>query len=535
MGRLLIGLWFLAIGCWLTTPLQAQDSLSTSGYGLLFDTAAYDALPLLPLYDGRKGEGEAPRQVSLRPWCPQPLDQGATGACTGFAAGYGAMTILEAIRQEAAGPEEVQQLACSPWFLYNQIKASGNNCTAGANTPDALRVLKEQGICRLREFDPGGDCRQQPTPLARASAAARRLADIASLFDVRNSPTGGHKIAAVRQILSGGMPVVADVKVMDSFRNLSAGQDYWSHRPKAENYLGLHALVVIGYDDREQTFELMSSWGTRWAGGGFVRVAYEDFAAICLAAYALVPEGFQPPVLPEVPPALASASPTPKPPALPLKGESKATHAAVGSKLPASKAPAVAISPDDESMVFLQGIFEFMYVGEEGDITTAPVRYDPKTQLYSTLRSTYPLGTQFQLRSTDIPAGKHAYVFSCDPTGKVQLHWPKSDRYASFVPGKHALITIPSAETALQINHPGDDFLCIVYSEDPIPDIRERLARLGGYSSDNFQERLQTTFPGLLAAPERVRCEANKMKAQLTGARKEGTAMGVVLRVRCGG
>lgn len=533
MGRLLIGYWLLALGCWQSSCLAAQDSLSTAGFGLLFDSAAYEALPLLSQYDGRKGEGEAPRQVSLRPWCPPPLNQGATGACTGFAAGYGAMTILEAIRQDATLPEAVAQLACSPWFLYNQIKQPGSSCSAPANTCAALNVLKEQGICLLSEFNTPGNCQKLPPPEIKASAASRRLSDYLRLFESGAAPEG--KIAAVRDVLAGGMPVVADIKMYDSFLHRPPRAGYW-RRSSLDNYQNLqHALLVVGYDDRQETFELMSSWGKQWADGGFVRVSYQDFAFICLGAYALIPYDFQPPALQEAQPALTSTSTA----AQPEKRQPAPATAAASNPAAHPKAKTAAPSLADDAAVYLQGIFEFGRPVENAagnfDFQPEPVRYDPLTHLYSTVQIAFPVGTMFQLRSTDIPAGKHAYVFSCDPTGKVQLHFPKSERHAAFVPGSHALITIPSKDSALQINHPGDDFLCIVYSEDAIPDIRERLALLKGYAVGDFHERLQTAFAGLLVEPGRVRCEERRIRTQFSGVRKEGTAMGVVLRVRCGG
>ena len=33
--------------------------------------------------------------------------------------------------------------------------------------------------------------------------------------------------------------------------------------------LGGHAMVVVGYDDDQNAFRLMNSWGQEWCEGGF--------------------------------------------------------------------------------------------------------------------------------------------------------------------------------------------------------------------------------------------------------------------------
>jgi hypothetical protein len=510
MGRPLIRLAFALLCMASFRVAQAQEPASLDGFGLVFDTAEYSALPLMPLYDGRKGDAAAPRTLSLRPWCPTPLDQGNTGACTGFAAGYGAMTIFEAMRRQTTRPEQIRELACSPWFLYNLVKPPGGVCTEGVRTQQVLDVLQMQGVCLLSDFDTKGNCRILPDEDRQRLAASRKISSYQALFHYPK-PLPGLKIAAVRQALAGNMPVIADVQVYESFRKATPGQGYWRKRA-ADNYLGAHAVVVVGYNDIEQTFELMSSWGAQWADGGFIHLAYEDFAAICLGAYALATEGFRPPEMPHHQP-VAVLEP-----------------AAAGSQPTASASTNVA--PNAEALIYLQGDFELVLADEQGNLIPQPLRYDPATGIYHTLRKTYPVGTSFQLHASDIPPGKHAYVFSCDPSGKVQLHWPKHERMAAFVPGRHVLIAIPSAESTLELARPGDDFLCVLYSEYPIADIRERLARLSGYNAANFQARLEAAFAGILAPHRLVACRPDRMKAQLSGPRKQGTAMGLVLMVR---
>jgi hypothetical protein len=508
------------------TLLSAQSPVN---FGVLVDSGACQALPLMPLFDqGQKGDGDLPSARSLRAYCPRPLNQGSSAACAGFAAAYGAMTILEAIGANTTDPEKISQLACSPWFVYNQIKQRPGDCSTAATMEKAIQVLREQGVCLNSEFHPAaGDCDALPDKAAKQSAGARKLKDAAALFEWGVEPD--RKIAALRSALAGGLPIVAMIGVYQRFQELPFGRSSWKMRTnptQTENYLADHFLVVTGYDDYKQEFELMSSWGAEWADGGFVYLSYQDFAAICRMAYLFLPYQFSAPRVP----VLAEVSAKQAPTAAPLRTQ----PAAAGQQKPAVKRPADNL----ETAIFLQGKFEFVRpvwndARSAYDFVPEAVAYDQQNQQYQLKTAVFAVGTQFKLRSSAIPTGKYVYVFSCDAAGKVELHWPKNDQQAQFVPSEQAVISIPvSPEGVLILKHPGDDFLCILYSDDPIPDMRERMARMRGYSAANFQTVLANAFTGLLIAPEKVRLEVEAMRAKFNGTRKDGTAMGVVLRVR---
>ncbi|MCK6691754.1 MAG: hypothetical protein L6Q97_06575, partial [Thermoanaerobaculia bacterium] len=93
--------------------------------------------------DGSKSENDLLKdkpKIDLRPYCPTPQHQGAISSCTGWAAGYGAMTILESIRQHWNGhADTITASAYSALFVYNQVKAG--SCDAGADIGKAAALL----------------------------------------------------------------------------------------------------------------------------------------------------------------------------------------------------------------------------------------------------------------------------------------------------------------------------------------------------------------------------------------------------------
>jgi hypothetical protein len=45
--------------------------------------------------------------------------------------------------------------------------------------------------------------------------------------------------------------------------------------PKGEGLFGLHAVLVVGYDDPGQFVTVKNSWGPDWGEGGYGRLSYD--------------------------------------------------------------------------------------------------------------------------------------------------------------------------------------------------------------------------------------------------------------------
>ena len=50
--------------------------------------------------------------------------------------------------------------------------------------------------------------------------------------------------------------------------------------PAKEQWLGGHAVCVIGYDDSTRMFKMRNSWGTSWGKSGNFRMSYDIAASI---------------------------------------------------------------------------------------------------------------------------------------------------------------------------------------------------------------------------------------------------------------
>ena len=102
-------------------------------------------------------------------------------------------------------------------------------------------------------------------------------------------------LAAVKQYLAQGAPVVIGMQVGGSFMHQMQGRRLW--QPNRIDYSGRgytgHAMCVIGYDDNvgNGAFQIMNSWGPEWGDNGNAWVSYRDFDHFVKEAYGLYPEG----------------------------------------------------------------------------------------------------------------------------------------------------------------------------------------------------------------------------------------------------
>jgi hypothetical protein len=76
----------------------------------------------------------------------------------------------------------------------------------------------------------------------------------------------------LRAALANYGPVVAGMQVYSDFYNYMSGVYSYT----AGNYLGGHAVTVIGYNDAGQYFIGKNSWDTDWGEAGFFRIAYSE-------------------------------------------------------------------------------------------------------------------------------------------------------------------------------------------------------------------------------------------------------------------
>lgn len=473
------GLLFLLISMGAAT-VSAQRN-----FGVVFDKKSYDSIPMMSPATGIKGQN-MPQKFSLRPFCPVPGNQGNLSSCTAYAIGYGAMSISAAIQNNGKDSLNLPKNPFSAAFIYNQVKKTPDNCYGGITVEDALRFLKNEGNCRFVEFDTSQDCTILPNAELLSSAKRNLIYDYAAVLPY--GAGSAQTIFALVNSLRNNRPVIVVFRVFENFFRQPSGEKIWIKLPD-EKQIGLHCLLVTGYDMNARTFEVMSSWSTEWADGGFCQVDWDDMSAAIVAAYVLVSEKEK-------------------------FGSDPSKRMAASQKLPTMGA------------FTLEGEAELVRVNKYGKPYPAEsLYYNAATGFYEVPGGTFPLNTVYQLRLGGTAFGKYIYVFSCDAGGNTRIVYPTA-HFSALSPGQYAVITVPSELSGCELSLPGENLVCVLYSERAIPDLETRLRGVAGATRVDFNQKIRSAFGDLLAetghgnkieyAPDRMHVKANIVAGQGT-------------------
>jgi Papain family cysteine protease len=216
-------------------------------------------LTSLPFDDHLPGSGVLPENVDLSISFPTPGDQGQQSSCTAWASAY--LKTYQEVVETGQDPDDV---FFSPAFIYNQIKAS--SCDLGSDIVDALNLLSEQGDVgnNIFAYDPN-DCDKQPTETMKELAEPFRIASW------RRANT--RDATEIKRHIANATPVLIAFETDSAFFDLST--EVYKNPPSDD--AGLHAMIVVAYDDTKNAFKVINSWGTSWGESGFGWIDYDTF------------------------------------------------------------------------------------------------------------------------------------------------------------------------------------------------------------------------------------------------------------------
>lgn len=493
--------------------LTSLLSLSGISQGALEDSMALAEASIVRNYNGVKSN--LPRVVSLKKYCPTPGNQDSTNACVGFAFGYGAMTIMGAIQKGYTNKACINAERFSPWFIYNQIQKGWN----GASNVDAANFLENKGICLLNTYQDRKH--QAPKQSFLDTVTTFKVKEWAILFKKDDSPE--EKRSKIKKALNAKLPIVVKIAMFESFREYqySASRTFWK-RPKQRAYVkgGAHSLVIIGYNDSRQTFEVMNSWGTTWGNGGFAEIAYEEMDLFKTGFQLIPPDNFSTILINENTDCSQQIIEADLPEAIvtsPSKKKSSKTY----------------INREKVQYIDLTGEFELNQIEQNSEISFPEATIWNKSIKMYELEQPAIREALFQVVGKNIPVGKYVYIFSCDPKKKVKLHYPKQEgkNYANFISSSGVEIYYPAYNKVLKLSHVGTEFWCVLFSDEEIKNIKYKLNTINNYTTSNFWAILEETFGDLLIKPELIEYKPNQMFASTTTTKHKGVIMPIILKI----
>jgi len=206
---------------------------------------------------------DLPRYVDLRPRFPPVYNQLRINSCTANAIAAGLE--FEEIRQGTKRPRTPSRL----FIYYNERAMEGTvGKDVGARIRDGIKAIARHGDCpealwpyykRNLNVRPPRECYQQ-----------------ARLFKSVEYQRMRHKLEELKSCLASGFPFVLGFKAFEAFQGEAMKKTGHLGLPrKREKYVGLHAVVAVGYENSNRRFIARNSWGDEWGLRGYFTMPYE--------------------------------------------------------------------------------------------------------------------------------------------------------------------------------------------------------------------------------------------------------------------
>lgn len=226
---------------------------------------SYGWLPDIPdqrdyLYRAIRPIRRLPKIVDLRRYCSIVENQGNLGSCTACALA-GNLEFLD--NKPDAVCEDVSRL----FIYYNERTLTGTvDFDSGASLRDGIKTLRKTGVCREKIW-PYEIERFDRKPSLRCYQEAKKYR-IKSYYRINT-------LSEMLICLAEGYPFTFGFTVYESFESVKVAQTGVVSMPKKrERVIGGHAVMAVGYNQKERLFLVRNSWGNKWGQGGYFTIPY---------------------------------------------------------------------------------------------------------------------------------------------------------------------------------------------------------------------------------------------------------------------
>lgn len=121
--------------------------------------------------------------------------------------------------------------------------------------------------------------------LTAAVYATQKFNILNYLIIYRDMTRERQKIFELKKALIRGNPVIVELLAEASLPNAIGKTEVRLSNKGQEVY----ALMVVGFSEERNAFEVMSPWGSQWGKAGYLWISYDDLSRQSTSAYVMVP------------------------------------------------------------------------------------------------------------------------------------------------------------------------------------------------------------------------------------------------------
>ena len=153
------------------------------------------------------------------------------------------------------------------YIYFNERALEGTiDFDSGAQIRDGIKVLAKFGVCPESSWPYDiSQFTRKPTAACYKEGLKHRISSY-------------HRLQTLDEMLNclaEGFPFVFGFTVYESFESLKVAQTGIAPMPKkTERALGGHAVMAVGYDQKQKRFIVRNSWGTQWGQAGYFTLPY---------------------------------------------------------------------------------------------------------------------------------------------------------------------------------------------------------------------------------------------------------------------
>lgn len=165
----------------------------------------------------------------------------------------------------------------SPDYISLSLNVAGKQPTIEEN----LLFLTQNGTVSAAIMPYGA------TTITGAVFATPKIKIENYLYLFRDLTKDSQRVFETKKALMRGHPVIAEFKADESLRNLKNTRQWSPEGGNQQDY----TLMVVGFDETQDAFEVLSCWGADWGLNGYAWIRYNDFGKYAVNGYVIVPQG----------------------------------------------------------------------------------------------------------------------------------------------------------------------------------------------------------------------------------------------------